>query len=42
MWYPYLALAAELVPLLLMGIGYMLMGKRDAGESPPGDQRSRL
>ena len=29
MWYPYLALFAALLPLLMMGIGYMMMGRRD-------------
>lgn len=40
MWWPYLALAAAFVPLLLMGIGYLLMGttREEAG---PGEHESR-
>ena len=41
MWYPYLALGAAFVPLLLMGIGYLLLGRADgAGGSDRGGTRA--
>lgn len=40
MWFPYLALFAALLPLLLMGVGYILIGKREREETT-GDQQSR-
>jgi hypothetical protein len=33
MWLPYLAMATALLPLILMGVGYILLGKKkSAGE----------
>ncbi len=39
MWYPYLAMAAVVIPLLLMGIGYFVLGSRRRRSELKGAER---